>query len=181
MTKLLALVALSLSMTAAAVSAKWPEPVAPAVPEADGYVAIPNSAVPPSKTHVYKAIFDATQGASDPGHLLPAINMLGSELNAFAAAGVPAANIRFALVFHGAAVEGLRNDDAYRAKFGVGNPNLAVLKKLKALGVGLFVCGQFLAFERIDPAALTPDVTVASDALIVLMTYQNKGYALLSF
>lgn len=45
----------------------------------------------------------------------------------------------------------------------------------------LLVCGQNLAFAKIDPAALTPDVQVASDALIVLMTYQNKGYALLSF
>jgi hypothetical protein len=28
---------------------------------------------------------------------------------------------------------------------------------------------------------LTPDVTLAADALLVLMQYQNKGYALMSF
>jgi intracellular sulfur oxidation DsrE/DsrF family protein len=45
----------------------------------------------------------------------------------------------------------------------------------------MYVCGQNLAFEKIDPTTLAPEVAVASDALIVLMTYQNKGYALLSF
>lgn len=31
------------------------------------------------------------------------------------------------------------------------------------------------------PGKLSSDVTVASDALIVVMTCQNQGYALLSF
>jgi hypothetical protein len=34
---------------------------------------------------------------------------------------------------------------------------------------------------KIDPATLSPDVTVAVDALIVLMNYQTKGYALMSY
>ena len=165
----------------AAGPAKWPAAVVPAVPEADGYVVIPNAAVSPSKNHVYKAIFDSTQGASDPKQILPALNMLGSELNALAAVGVPPKNVRFVVAFHGAAVNGLLRDDAYRAKFQTANPNLPVLSKLKALGVKLYVCGQFLAFEGSDPSALSPDVAVASDALIVLMTYQNRGFALLSF
>jgi intracellular sulfur oxidation DsrE/DsrF family protein len=52
---------------------------------------------------------------------------------------------------------------------------------MKKAGVELFVCGQNLAFAKIDPRSLTTDVTVASDALLVLMKYQNEGYALLSF
>src|SRR5262245_57774441 len=59
----------------------WPAPVAPAVPEADGYVAVPGAVVPPVKSRTYKAVFDATQAAGDPKQLLPALNMLGSELN----------------------------------------------------------------------------------------------------
>lgn len=45
----------------------------------------------------------------------------------------------------------------------------------------MFVCGQNLVSDKIDPKTLSPDVSVASDGLIVLMTYQNRGYALLSF
>jgi intracellular sulfur oxidation DsrE/DsrF family protein len=49
------------------------------------------------------------------------------------------------------------------------------------MGVELFVCGQNVAADKLDPKALARQVRIASDALIVLMTYQSKGYALLSF
>ena len=35
------------------VSAQWPIPKAPAVPEADGYVAIPNAAFAPTRNSAY--------------------------------------------------------------------------------------------------------------------------------
>jgi len=53
--------------------------------------------------------------------------------------------------------------------------------KLKAQGTGLYVCGQNLAAIGLDPKALTPDVEVASDALLTLIALQQKGYALLSY
>jgi len=43
------------------VPAQWPPPKAPAIPEADGYVEIPNAAVAPDRLHTYQAIFDATR------------------------------------------------------------------------------------------------------------------------
>jgi len=90
-------------------------------------------------------------------------------------------NAKFVVVFHGRTMDGILDDAHYRAKFGTANPNLAVIRKMKAIGVELYVCGQNLAAEKIDPATLTPDVRVAADALIVLMAYQNRGYAMLSF
>jgi len=162
-------------------AADWPRAVAPVIPDADGYVAIPGAAVPPERAATYRAIFDATHGAARPSQLLPALNMVGSELNALAAAGVPLQHAKFVVVFHGAAMSGLLDDAHYRARFGAPNPNLAVLSQLAKAGVELFVCGQNVAADNIDPKALAPQVRIASDALIVLMTYQSKGYALLSF
>lgn len=159
----------------------WPPAKAPAIPEADGYVVIPGAAVTPEASHVYRAIFDANRAAEKPDQLVPAINMLGSELNALAAARVPLKNAKFVLVFHGPAMDGILDEAHYKTKFGVSNPNLKVIAELKKAGVELYVCGQNLAFDKIDPKSLTPDVTVASDALIVLMTYQSKGYAVLTF
>lgn len=177
--------ALIITMTASSVnsarSADWPAPTAPAISEADGYVEIPHAAVPPRKDRVYKAIFDGTRGAEKPGQLLPVLNMAGSELNALAASGVPSSKVKFAVVMHGEAVTGLLNAERYKERFGVGNPNLPVLAKMKKAGVQIFVCGQQLAADKTDPKNLCKEVTVASDALIVLMTYQNDGYALLSF
>jgi len=159
----------------------WPAPVSPVIPEADGYVRIPGAAFPPDKRRVYRAVYDATRAAKEPTQLAPALNMAGSELNNFGAEGVPLRNVKFAVVFHGGGLNAILDDAHYRAKFGVPNPNLKVLSEMKKAGVGLFVCGQNLVAEQIDPKALSPDVTVASDALIVLMAYQNDGYALMSF
>ncbi len=162
-------------------SAQWPKPRSPAIPEADGYVAIPNVAVAPDVKHTYRAIYNATMAADAPDHLLPALNMAGSELNAFSVAGVPLKNVKFVVVFHENAMDGILDDAHYRAKFGVPNPNLPVLSAMRKQGVELYVCGQNMVAIHVDPATISRDVTVASDALIVLMAYENDGYALLSF
>jgi intracellular sulfur oxidation DsrE/DsrF family protein len=167
--------------TVTAAVAQWPQAKSPAVPEADGYVEIPNVALPPTKESRYQAIFDATRPADKPTQLVPALNMAGSELNALAAANAPLSNAKFAVVFHGPAVDGILDNDHYKAKFGTDNPNLKVIAKMKKQGVEFFVCGQYLAGEKIDPKTLMRDITVAADALLVLMQYQNKGYALMSF
>ena len=163
------------------VSAQWSQPSASVIPEADGYVTIPKVAVAPDKNRIYRAIYDATRTAKDPSQLVPALNMVGSELNAFGATSIPLGNAKFVIVFHGPAVDGILDDANYKAKFGISNPNLKVLAELKKVGVAIFVCGQHLASEKIDPKIISHDVTVASDALIVLMAYQNDGYALMSF
>ena len=181
MKRLIATMVVVVCSSVAGIAADWPEPKAPVIPEADGYLAIPNAAVPPQKNRVYRVVWNATYAADEPGQLMPALNMAGSELNAFAVAGVPSRNVKFVVVFHGPALNGILDEAHYRAKYGTNNPNLKVLHDMKAAGVKLFVCGQNLAFAKIDPQTISSDVTVASDALIVLMQYQNDGYALLSF
>jgi len=155
----------------------WPAAQAPAIPEADAYVDIPKAAIAPDPKFTYKAVFDSTRFPAKPESILPGINGLGGELNDLAVGKVPLAQQKFVLVFHGAAVDGILDDEHYRAKYGIANPNLPVLAKMKKMGVELFVCGQHLAAEKIDPKILTPLVTVASDAYLVLIAYQDRGYA----
>ena len=161
--------------------AQWGAPAAAAIPEARGYVSIRDAAITPDKKRTYRAIYNATRAPTEPSRLVPALDMAGAALNAFAATGVPLRNARFAVVFHGPAIDGILGDAHYKAKHGVMNPNLKVLSGLRKGGVEVFVCGQNLVRENIDPKTISPDVTVASAAQIVLMTYQNDGYALLSF
>lgn len=153
----------------------------PAIPQADGYSIIPGAKINPDKKRIYRAIYDATKSSKDSSQLIPAINMAGSELNGLAVCGISLTNAKFVIVFHGAAINALLDDVHYKKKFGIANPNLNVLTELKKSGVKLFVCGQNLLAENIDSKIISPDVIVASDALIVLMTYQNDGYALMSF
>jgi intracellular sulfur oxidation DsrE/DsrF family protein len=153
----------------------------PAIAEADGYTTIPGAKLPPDRNRTYRAIFDATKAAKENSQLIPAINMAGSLLNDLAVCKIPLTHAKFVVVFHGAAIYSILDDTHYREKFGIANPNLKVLSGLKKAGVKLFVCGQNLLAENIDPEIISSDVAVASDALIVLMTYQNDGYALMSF
>ena len=162
-------------------AAPWSAPRAPVIPQADGYIAIPHAAIPPVASHTYRAVYNATLAAAKPDQMLPALDMAGSELNALGVEGIPLSHARFVVVFHDAAMDGILRDDRYRAKYGVPNPNLPVLAGLRKAGVQLYVCGQNLAAIHLDPSAISRDVQVASDALIVLMTFQNQGYALLSY
>lgn len=153
----------------------------PAIPEADGFFVIKGAKIPPDKNHVYRAVYDATKMSKDSSQLVPAVNMAGSELNALAVSKIPLSHAKFIIVFHGAAINGILDDEHYKAKYGIPNPNTKVLSALKKAGVQLFVCGQNLLAENIDAKIISPDVAVASDALIVLMSFQNDGYALMSF
>lgn len=168
-------------LSAASVSGQSLKPNSPVVSAADGFAVIPNAAFPPDKKRIYRAVYDSTKFAKEPSILLPAINNAGSELNALSVAGLTMTNAKFVVVFHGASVDGILDDAHYRAKYGIANPNLKAIAEMKKAGVKFYVCGQYLLGENIDPKTLTPDVVVASDALIVLMSLQNDGYALMSY
>ena len=162
-------------------AADWPAPVPPMIPGAFGYVPIPNVAVAPSASRVYKAIFDTTRAAAKPDQPLDGVLFAATDLSALRSQGVPPTNTRLALIIHGRAIDGILDNSHYRSKFGVDNPNLPMLAGLSKAGVEIFVCGQSLFATQTDPASLSPDVTVASEAYIVLISYQNDGYAVIQF
>jgi len=166
---------------AASFGQKWPAAKAPAFPEADPYVTIPGAAISPTSASTYSAVFDATKFVSDRKTILPALNAVGGLMNDFAVGGTPNEKVHFVVVFHGAATDGILDNTHYKQMYGVDNPNLAVLAKMRKMGIELYVCGQFLAASKIDPATISKDVTVAADAYLVLIGYQNKGYGLMSF
>jgi intracellular sulfur oxidation DsrE/DsrF family protein len=56
-----------------------------------------------------------------------------------------------------------------------------LIGQLKNNGVELIICGQTLADKKFELDWINPDMKVALSALIVLSTYQLKGYAWLPF
>src|SRR5438552_1796229 len=86
---ILALLTLSCAVSA---DASWPEAKSPAIPSASGLVVIPGATHASGRKRVYHAVFDATRGADQPDHLLPALDNAGSELNAIAASGFSLSN-----------------------------------------------------------------------------------------
>jgi intracellular sulfur oxidation DsrE/DsrF family protein len=158
------------------------EDVVRAVVQADPYVAVPGAAFVADDKHDYRVMFEARHGAEQPDLLAPAVNMAGTELNTLAAHHVPRRNVHFVVVFHTAPSDDAVLDNAhYRAKYGVDNPNLAALAALKREGVELYVCGQELLADKVPLEAVSHDVTIVEDGVVVLMTYGSEGYAHLLF
>jgi intracellular sulfur oxidation DsrE/DsrF family protein len=177
----LAVAILSMLTVAAGECADPPAPVPAMISGALPYVPIPGAVAAPDKSHVYKVIFDITRAAAKPEQPVEGVLFAATDLSALRGQGVPTSNTKFALIFHGPAVDSLLDNASYQARFGVSNPNLAMLSQLRRAGVEILVCSQFLGAMKIDPGKLTPDAALAAEAFITLITYQNNGYALLEF
>ena len=104
-------------MCAGAAAAPLPPPAAPVIPQAFGYVAVPGVAIKPERSHVYRVIFSATEGAPKPDALVPAVRMAGTELNVLVANGLKLSNADYVIDFHGpGAIQGLLDNAHYRQK-----------------------------------------------------------------
>lgn len=169
----------ALLLTMPATAKNWQAATPGAITQASGYVDIADAAIRRDPAHAYRALFDATAGVATPDKLQPTLSRMGFVINGLMLGKVPAGNIRLAAIFHGPSVDALLNDEAYRAKHKINNPNLPLIAELKKAGVRLLVCGQYMAQTDLPRSALIPAAEVAEGATIVLITMQNDGYALI--
>lgn len=139
---------------------------------------LPHAAVQPNRHRVYKAIFDVTKGFKDPSKADGGLAHVARAVNVFASAGVPLKNLRFVAVLHGPATTAVMNDAAYKAKYGVNNPNIPLINALRKAGVHVQVCGQALADLGIRHSQVyRPKVSIVLSALSTVVIYGDMGYA----
>lgn len=139
----------------------------------------PDLAVNPDED--YKVVFDIAQAPEDPSSLNPYFNTVARFLNMHAAAGVDNKRLKPVLVVHGGAAFGLLKNEFYREKFGVDNPNLALLNTLHDLDIPVILCGQTAGARAISSEKRWEHTTLALSAMTALIHYQNLDYALISF
>lgn len=167
-----------------AIAASSAEAVAWQHPVIQGYggiVPLPHAAVQPDKKLQYKILFDVTKAARSPKQVDPALDHIARLINVFGSAGIKPSQMKLVAIVHGPATTVVLDRAAYRKKFGVDNPNLELVARLRKAGVKLFVCGQALAETGIAHKDVAKDFQVALSALTVLPTYQLEGYALMPF
>ncbi len=172
----LALMAIAQRTTQA--SAGWSYPVIKGYGEA---MPLPQAAVQPDKGKTYKVLFNLTRAGDSPSEVLPGLDHAARTLNVFSILGVPQKNVQMVMVFHGPGGMAALNNQAYRAKFKVDNPNIKVIQELRQAGVEAYVCGQWLHGANYTEKDLLPEVKEATSAMVVLVKYQNDGYALMPF
>lgn len=134
----------------------------------------------PSAKEQHKVVFAMSRATPDDkvAKVNPALERVARTVNLYASAGVPVKNMKFVAVAYGSAIPLTFNNETYKSKFGVDNPNLKVIAELKKLGVDIVACGQALAEADVPVEMIDSNVTLALSALTTVTVLQSKGYSL---
>jgi intracellular sulfur oxidation DsrE/DsrF family protein len=125
----------------------------------------------------YKIAIDITDKISDSTQIMATLVEVARTYNLNVVNGVPRKKLDVAVVIHGSAIYGILNEEAYQAKFGVPNPNIAVIKEMKKEGIKFYVCAQILAFRQVPEENVIKDIDLALSAKTALSTLDLMGYA----
>ena len=148
------------------------------LPIPDGPVAqeIPGAKELPGPKMDYKVVFDIAKAAPKPDQVNPGLTGVVRYLNTLAANGVPANHRKIAVVFHQDGTDVVMDNDAFKARYGHDNPNIALIHQMKEAGVDFRVCGQAVLAHKIDPQTINRDIELDLWALTTLVNLQLRGY-----
>ena len=128
-----------------------------------------------------KAVFEISIGADARDKQDRSIANVARFLNMHARAGMPKDKLKAALVMHGGGTWEVLNNESYRERFGMDNPNLPVLEQLAEAGVDIYVCAQSAAGRKILAKEFaTPTVKFAFSAMTAIVSLQRDGYQWIS-
>ncbi len=161
--------------------AQTPQRVNPVIKSEGGIFEIPFAVEKPDPGMVYNIIIEVERPSEKPDTLNWALNNVARLLNLHSVGGVLPANMNVVVAIHGGAAYTTMNNEQYRAKYKMDNPNLKLYQELQAAGVKMFICGQSILARGIDRSRLVPEVKPAVSMLTTVTTYQLKGYAYLKF
>jgi intracellular sulfur oxidation DsrE/DsrF family protein len=130
---------------------------------------------PDPKAH-YKVFVDVVSGSKNRAEVLGSLERLARLVNLMGYAKVPASHIQIVALVERGATPAVFGNAAYRQRFDMDNPNLAILHALKKAGVHLMVCSQALAGMGLADNEVSPDVTVTLSALTDAVVYGQRGY-----
>lgn len=155
--------------------------VNPIIKDYGGIFEIPYADEKVDPTMDYNIIVEVVRESDKPDELNWALNNVARMLNLHVMSGLPKEKLHVVLAIHGGAAFTVMNNEAYKKKYGVDNPNLDLYKALSEAGVRMVVCGQSLIARDIDRTKMVPEIKIASSMLTTMTTYELKGYARLVF
>ncbi|MDA1080196.1 MAG: DsrE family protein [Gemmatimonadetes bacterium] len=153
----------------------------PVIMKGGSHSPVPNPTFAVLTDLTYKVAWDIKVGSPKPGESNAAFEVPARFLNQSVGAGVPRANIQVAVVVHGSAGEELLNNEEYRARKGVDNPNIALLEEMSKAGVRIIICGQTVAGRKMPREKILSFVEVSPSATWAHAVLQKQGYTLNPF
>ena len=133
-------------------------------------------AVNPDSEIEYKIVVDLKTLQRDKESINPGLNNIARMLNLHGLGGVKPENLYVAVAIHGGATDVILNNEAYRKKYELDNPNLKLIDELKEAGVELYVCGQSLLARNYEHDEVNTQIKIGLSMLTVVTTYMHKGY-----
>lgn len=156
-------------------------PQYPIVKGFGGIYEIPEATERPDGSLEYKILVDLTSPSEDNKQISRFVDNIARMMNLHGLAGVTKDRLKVKVIFHGGGIFALLNDENYKKRFEVDNPNLKVLQAIEDAGAEIIVCGQSLIARNLKTTDLWPGVAIAHSALTTITTYVPKGYILLKF
>ena len=146
--------------------------------EFSGVIPVKDPTEVPDPDIEYKLLFELADGSPDSlsKEIYGGLTEVARKLNLHVASGVPLKKISMVIVVHGGALKAITNNEYYKERYKVDNPNIKLVNDLSDLGARFIACGQAMAFSDIKKEALLPQVKVSLTAQTVLSHYQLKGY-----
>ncbi len=140
---------------------------------------VPGAAYKPEPSRQYKIVFSVTRGAKTPTDVSVGLDKVARTVNLYTSAGVPLSHLHLVAVMSAEATFAALDNEHYKQKYGVDNPNLPVIAALKKAGVDVAVCGQAVADLGFGFDSVDKSITLAQSALTTVTTLQQQGYALM--
>ena len=128
-----------------------------------------------------KVIFDVSQSSDDKSKPNRYIITAARFLNMHANEGMNVDQLKVAMTIHGSAWQDVLNNESYKKKYGVANPNFKLINQLTEADVDIIICGQTAAFRKMPKNTVDPNVKFALSAMTALLQYQNNGYRFIKF
>lgn len=133
------------------------------------------------KGKTYRVLMDVSSSGDFAMAVNPKLDSAARFLNMHAQNGIDPDDLVLSVVVHGAATKDLLSNEAYRDRFGVYNPNSALLEALDEAGVEVVVCGQSAVHKGYREEEFHPSITQAVSAMTAHVRRQAEGYVLIPF
>jgi len=143
--------------------------------------AIDNQDVKTDTSADLKVIFDVSKSSEDKSVINKYIETAARFLNMHANEGMSNDQLHVAMTIHGGAWQDVMNNEAYKAKYGIDNPNAKLIDQLNEAGVDIIICGQTASFRDMKKEHINPNVKMALSAMTALLQYQEQGYKFIKF
>jgi intracellular sulfur oxidation DsrE/DsrF family protein len=140
---------------------------------------LPKAAYQPDPSAIYKVVFAMTAASKAPEEINPAIERVARAVNLYVSAGVPLSHLKFVAVAYGQATSIALDDAHYKSTYGITNPNLPVIARLRKAGVDVSVCGQAVLEHKYLYDWIDPSVTLSLSAITTITLLESKGYHLM--